>query len=47
VLEAYQALKQIEQAAETRRQEIDDGIARKERAVADDLAAIRATRNRD
>ncbi|MGZ0190132.1 MAG: hypothetical protein ACKVH0_19385 [Alphaproteobacteria bacterium] len=47
VLEAYQSLKQIEQAADTRRREIDDEIARKERAVADDLAAIRATRNRD
>ncbi len=44
VAEGYRALKQIEQAADARRQEILDEEARKERATADDLAAIRAMR---
>jgi len=45
IAEAYRAFKQIEQAAETRREEIAEEAARKERAVADDLAAVRALRN--
>lgn len=44
VLDGFRALKQIEEAADKRRDEIDETEARKERAVADDLAAIRATR---
>ncbi len=44
VLDGYRALKQIEEAATARRTEIADEEARKERAVADDLAAIRAVR---
>ena len=42
VLEAFRALKQIEKAAEARREDIALEEARKERSVADDLAAIRA-----
>ena len=42
VLEAFRALKQIEAAAKARRDEIADEEARKERADADDLAAIKA-----
>lgn len=42
VLEGYRALKQVEEAADARRQEIRDEIERKERAEADDIAAVRA-----
>lgn len=46
VLEGFRALKQIEQAADARRQEIRDEVERKERAEADDMAVVRAIRAR-
>ncbi len=46
VLEAYRGLKQIEEAAQAKRAEIEEEEARKERAAADDQAAIRAIRAR-
>lgn len=45
VLEGFRALKQIEEAAEAKRGEIDHEIAVKEQAEADDIALQRAARN--
>lgn len=42
VADGYRNLKQIEQAAEARRREIQEEAARKERAEADDIAGMRA-----
>lgn len=44
IMEAFRALKQVEEAAEARRREIAEELARKERAQADDLAGVRASR---
>jgi len=44
VADAYRALKQVELAAETHREEIAETAARKERSEADDMAAVRAQR---
>lgn len=44
VMDGFRALKQIESAADARREDIADVLARKERAEADDIALQRAAR---
>ena len=46
VMDGFRALKQIESAADARREDIADELARKERAEADDMALQRAAREK-